>query len=161
MVESGLIKMKEPKRIQLFFDKEQQFNSRNIKPLMGITGLYFICNDEIRIQYAFRQSRLLYIGMSEKKTNSIGRRLKGHLEGTSGNRGIVNYSTVNSLSFTHINFEMLKRSWPLSVEKLESYFILDFVRRYGVYPICNNKSGYDIAQVKLDNILIIDWKYFE
>ena len=43
--------------------------------------------------------------------------------------------------FTHLNFEMLRRLWKQSIEDLESYFILDFVRLYGVYPICNNKTG--------------------
>lgn len=149
------------KQIKIFFDEGQNYDSRNIKPLMGITGLYFIYNDKINIQYPFRKSRLIYIGMSEKKTNSIGKRLQGHLEGTSGNTGIISYGKVNSLSFTHINFELLKRSWSLRIEDLESYFILDFVKRYGVYPICNNKSGYDILQNKVDNNLIIDWNYFE
>lgn len=26
----------------------------------------------------------------------------------------------------------------------ESYFILNFVEHYGVYPICNNKTGFEI-----------------
>ena len=99
--------------------------------------------------------------MSEKKTNSIGKRLQDHLEGNSGNEGIVSYGKVNKQSFTYINFEMLKRTWSLSIEDLESYFILEFVNKYGVYPICNNKSGYNILQKKIDSNLIIDWKYFE
>ncbi len=149
------------KDIKIFFDEGRKFEPRNIKPLVGITGLYFIYNNEIELQYPFRKSRLIYIGMSEKKTNSIGKRLQGHLEGTSGNEGIVSYGKVNVLSFTYINFEMLKRMWSLSIEDLESYFILDFVKHYGVYPICNNKSGYDILQSELNSNLIINWKYFE
>ena len=148
-------------QIKIFFDEGQKFESRNIKPLVGIAGLYFIFNDKIKFQYPFNKSRLIYIGMSEKKTNSIGRRLQGHLEGTSGNDGIVSYGKVNNLYFTYINFEMLKRMWSLSIEDLESYFILDFVKRYGVYPICNNKSGYDILKSDLESNIIIDWKYFE
>ena len=140
---------------------EWKFAPRNIKPLVGIAGLYFIYNDEIAVQYPFHESRLIYIGMSEKKTNSIGKRLQGHFDGTSGNEGIISYGKVNGLSFTYINFEMLKSNWPLSIEDLESYFILDFVKRYGVYPICNNKSGYDILKSELDSNLIVDWKYFE
>ena len=87
--------------------------------------------------------------------------MQEHLEGKSRNEGIVSYGKVNCLFFTYINFEMLKRTWRLSIEDLESYFILDFVKRYGVYPICNNKSGYYILQSELENNLIIDWKYFE
>jgi len=42
-----------------------------------------------------------------------------------------------------LQLEMLRRTWQHRIEDLESYFILDFVRRYGVYPICNNKSGFE------------------
>jgi hypothetical protein len=149
------------KDIKIFFDEGRRFESRNIKPLIGIAGLYFIYNDEMAVQYPFHTSRLIYIGMSEKKTNSIGKRLQDHLEGNSGNEGIISYGKVNKQSFTYINFEMLKRTWPLSIEDLESYFILEFVNKYGVYPICNNKSGHNILQKELDSNLIIDWKYFE
>lgn len=99
--------------------------------------------------------------MSEKKTNSIGKRLQDHLDGSSGNDGIINYGKANHLSFTYINFEMLKGLWTRSVEDLESYFILDFVNTYGVYPICNNKSGYNILDSVNESQLTIDWKNFE
>lgn len=148
--------------ITISFNKSLEFNTRNIIPLNGITGLYFIFNNNIEIAYPFKKSKLIYIGMSEKKTNSIGKRLQGHYRGKSGNSGLTNYRKVNSLAFTHINFEMLRNIWPLRIEDLESYFILDFVEQYGVYPICNNKSGFNILKDR-DNIskLIIDWRYFE
>lgn len=75
--------------------------------------------------------------------------------------GITNYRTVDQLNFTHINFEMLKQNWSYRVEDLESYFILDFVKNYGVYPICNNKTGFEILENTLDVTLSIDWSYFE
>lgn len=137
------------KKVQLFFDEGQKFDVRNVKNLVGLVGLYFISNREIRIRYPVRESRLIYIGMSEKRTNSIGRRLQSHHEGISGNAGITNYLKVNQLYFNHINFEMLKKQWSLNVESLESFFISSFVERYGVYPICNNKSGYDIPDSDL------------
>lgn len=127
---------------------------------MGLAGLYFIYNSKIEIQYPFDTSRLIYIGMSEKKTNSIGKRMLGHLDGTSGNEGILSYSKVNELFFTYINFEMLKEQWSLNIESLESFFILDFVKTYGVYPICNNKSGYNILNLDLDIGIKIDWENF-
>ena len=147
--------------IKIFFEQGHKFKLVNIRPLVGIVGLYFIYNVKLEIQYPFYKSRLIYIGMSEKKTNSIGKRLQGHLEGTSGNGGITNYRKENEVHFTYINFEMLKNMWSLSIESLESYFILSFVEHYGVYPICNNKSGYDIQDANLARNLIIDWKYFE
>jgi hypothetical protein len=56
---------------------------------------------------------------------------------------------------------MLRKFWSNRIEDLESYFILDFVEKYGVYPICNNKSGYEILDKKLKANFIIDWQYFE
>jgi len=128
---------------------------------MGLIGLYFIFLNDIEINYPFKKSKLIYIGMSEKKTNSIGNRLAGHNSGQSGNLGLINYGKVDLLQFTYINFEMLKNLWVRSIEDLESYFILDFVNNYGVYPICNNKTGYEITKVKIDLEMEIDWHYFE
>lgn len=146
---------------QLNFDTTKKFEITNIKPLNGIVGLYFIVNEEIRIQYPFHKSRLLYIGMSEKKTNSIGSRLTGHFEGKSKNLGLVNYRKVGQLFFTYIDFEMVRKFWNFRIEDLESYFILDFVEKYGVYPICNNKSGFEILEKKVEADFNINWKYFE
>lgn len=149
------------KFIKLFFDEARPFEPRFIKPLSGLRGLYFIFSDQIQIQYPYKKSRLLYIGMSEKKTNSIGKRLSDHYDGKSGNVGISSYKEVSQLYFTYINYEMLKNLWEYRVEDLESYFILDFVKNYGIYPICNNKTGYEILKNKLDIAIEIDWKYFE
>ena len=147
--------------IKIFFNPSQNFELKNIKGLAGIIGLYFIFPSNTEIQYPFRKSRLIYIGMSEKRTNSIGSRLSGHYDGQSGNVGITNYRRTDKLEFTYINFEMLRQKWPYRVEDLESYFILDFVKDYGVYPICNNKTGFEILENKLDVDLRIDWSYFE
>jgi hypothetical protein len=149
------------KDIKIFFDEPKPFELGNIKPLGGIMGLYFIFNSKTEIQYPFRKSRLIYIGMSEKRTNSIGKRLSDHFDGKSGNPGLVNYRKVEPLYFTYINFEMLKKFWEHRIEDLESYFILDFVNHYGVYPICNNKTGFEILKSDLNINLDIDWTYFE
>lgn len=148
-------------KIKYYFEEGNLFNPQNIRSLVGLAGLYFIYNEEININYPFGACRLIYIGMSERKTNSIGKRLQGHFEGTSGNVGISNYRKVNKLLFTHLNFEMLSRNWPIGIEPLESYFITSFVDRYGVYPICNNKSGYDFTLNKAPIELEIDWAFFE
>ena len=149
------------RNIKIFFNDPKKFNLQNIKPLKRITGLYFIFLADTEIQYPFRKSRLIYIGMSEKRTNSIGNRLAGHYDGQSGNIGINNYKRLEQLKFTYINFEMLKKIWTLRIEDLESYFILDFVKYYGVYPICNNKTGFEILRNELEFDLKIDWNYFE
>jgi len=147
--------------IKIFFNEPKLFEPRIIRQLDGIIGLYFILLTNTEIEYPFRKSKLIYIGMSEKRTNSIGNRLIGHFEGQSGNQGLINYRKVEELKCTYINFEMLKKIWPFSVEDLESYFLLDFVENYGVYPICNNKTGFEILKKDLQINLEIDWKCFE
>ncbi len=147
--------------LQINFDTPKQFELSNIKPLNGIVGLYFIFTMNTQIQYPFKKSKLLYIGMSEKKTNSIGSRLTGHFEGKSKNVGLVNYRKIEPLIFTYINFEMLKSFWQLRIEDLESYFILNFVENFGVYPICNNKTGFEVLKNDLEVDILIDWNYFD
>lgn len=147
--------------VKIFFESPKPFELSQIKPLMGVVGLYFIFLNEMKIQYPFQQSRLIYIGMSEKKTNSIGKRLQGHFDGSSGNEGLVNYRKVEPVLFTHINFDMVRAIWPLRIEDLESFFILDFVRLYGVYPICNNKTGFEILKSELKIDLKIEWSFFQ
>lgn len=105
--------------MQLFkinFDRYQDFEPRNIKPLTGLCGLYFIFLKETEIPYPYKKSRLIYIGMSERQTNSIGKRLLDHFEGISGNEGIYNYEKVEGLFFTYLNFEMLKQIWKYRID---------------------------------------------
>jgi len=146
--------------IKIRFKQSQIFELSNFRSLVGLTGLYFIFADKYKLKYPFGMSRLLYIGMSEKKTNSMGNRLIGHFEGTSRNLGLINYRKVDTLHFTYISFDMVRQFWSYRIEDLESYFILDFVKKYGVYPICNNKSGYEILAKQVDSEFTIDWKYF-
>lgn len=148
------------KDISIYFDEPKSFEPTNTKTLGGIVGLYFIFTQKTFIQYPFNKSKLLYIGMSEKKTNSIGNRLSGHFEGKSKNVGLVNYRKIEPLLFTYLNFDILKTNWDFRIEDLESYFILSFVEHYGVYPICNNKTGAEIHSSELKVNLKINWNYF-
>ncbi len=147
--------------VTIFFDSPKLFEASNIKPLKGLAGLYFIFSQSVDIQYPFDKSKLLYIGMSERKTNSIGSRLLSHFEGKSKNIGLVNYRKIEPLYFTYLNFEILENIWKYRVEDLESHFILNFVENYGVYPICNNKTGFSVLDKKQYDNLKIDWKYFK
>ncbi len=147
--------------MKLNFDTCQPFEPFYIRPLAGVIGLYFIALTSLQIPYPFRKTKLIYIGMSEKRTNSISTRLLGHYDGKSGNIGLYNYRATQSLVFTYINFEMLKNIWPYRVEDLESYFILDFVDKYGVYPICNNKTGFEVKAKEVQVGFEIDWMHFE
>lgn len=146
--------------ITMYFDSPRLLEQNNIRPLVGIVGIYFIFTQTIYIQYPFERSRLLYIGMSEKKTNSIGNRLLGHLEGKSKNFGLINYRKVEPLLFTYFNFDLIKNEWKYRIEDLESYFILDFVKKFGVYPICNNKTGFEILNNEIETNFLIEWTYF-
>ena len=126
-----------------------------------VIGLYFIKSSEYKIPYPFKSSKLIYIGMSEKKTNSIKSRLKNHLTGASNNKGLLNYQKKSRACFTYLNFNSLQSIWKKSIEDLESFFILDFLKQYGCYPICNNKSGFpDLSDVP-DNYFDIDWSFYE
>lgn len=148
------------KTLKLNFDGKEDFKPDNFLLLKDIVGLYFIFSPKRLIDYPFKKSNLLYIGMSEKITNSIGKRLKDHYDGVSKNDCISNYKKVEDVLFTYINFTMLKKFWNHKIEDLESYFILDFQNKYGSYPICNNKSGYNIVDFFFEYKLEINWSFF-
>lgn len=147
--------------LKIYFDESMALEPTNISILNGTIGLYFIYNPFINISYPFEASNLIYIGMSEKKTNSIGKRLLGHHTGTSNNLGITNYQKCHSLKFTYLNFEILESIWNNTIEQLENYFINDFIEKYGVYPICNNKSSKKLGKKDFNVSLDIDWNYFK
>lgn len=149
------------KKYVIHFDESKKLEPRNLKNLIGICGLYFIFLNKYEIQYPFSKSRLIYIGMSEKRTNSIGKRLAQHYTGESGNTGLYNYKKLDELYFTYLNFEIFKNLWIYRIEDLENYFILDFLKSYGAYPICNGKAGTEIIQKEIDLVIEINWKFFE
>jgi len=146
--------------IRIFFDEAYPLEMRNIRQVVSITGLYFIFLADAVIQYPFGESSLIYIGMSELRSNSIGNRLAGHLDGHSGNVGIRNYAKSHQAFFTYLNFQMLESIWRHRIEDLESYFISDFVDKHGVHPICNNKTSVEIYQKDINVEVVIDWSHF-
>ena len=148
-------------KVTLNFDTPTELSPRAASALVGTVGLYFIATKSIAIRYPFGSSRLIYIGMSEKPSNSIGKRLQDHYEGLSGNFGLINYRKVDKLLFTHLNFNALRHLWSRRIEELESFFILKFVEKYGVYPICNNKTGFpDLDEATTTNFEVI-WSVFD
>ena len=153
------VKINMPSEFKIYFEQPVPLETRDIKLLMGTVGLYFIFTKDLPIPYPFKPSRLLYIGMSERKTTGIGKRLINHHDGVH-NVGLKNYRRNRPLNFTILNFEMIRQFWGLRVEDLESYFILDFVEKFGVFPICNNRTGSEIFQAKRQADFRIDWDYF-
>lgn len=148
------------------FDKDSinNFEHKNFISLAGRIGLYFIFLESLAIPYPFRNSKLIYIGMSESRINSIGKRLKDHFSGKSNNKGIYGYKNRWSLKFTYLDTEFLKHVFLNdSVEDIETYFLENFSEVYGSYPICNNKRGRNETFVPIKNSesVDIDWKFFE
>lgn len=145
---------------KLNFDAPLEFKPQNFRSLNGVVGIYFIFLKDRSVTYPFRKSSLVYIGMSEKKTNSIASRLSNHFDGKSGNLGIQNYQKVTDLMFIYLNFDVIESIWKYRIEDFESYLLLDFVKHFGVYPICNNKTGSPELDDSYKEIINIDWNYF-
>jgi hypothetical protein len=149
--------MMETKRIT--FSRSYKLTETAINPLKGYVGLYLIYLDDLSIPYPFKGSKLIYIGKSDSRQYSIGKRLKDHMSGA-GNPGVYNYAKKYSLSFTYVNFELVKPFWKNSIEDLENHFINDFLRQFGNYPICNNKSSFQETRLPNEVQLEIDWDFF-
>lgn len=149
-------------QLKISFFEEHRFDDVSIRLLQGITGLYLIYLKDLLIPYPFQSSRLIYIGMSESKQNSIGNRLRGHKTGQSGNLAIANYANKYDVRFTYHSLEFLKTIGTENVLELESFFLTDFFKHYGAYPICNNQSGVSFPESSLSNERIdVDWHYFQ
>jgi len=149
--------MMETKRIT--FSRSYKLTETAINPLKGYVGLYLIYLDDLSIPYPFKRSKLMYIGKSDSRQYSIGKRLKDHMSGA-GNPGVYNYAQKYPLSFTYVNFELVKPFWKNSIEDLENHFINDFLRQFGNYPICNNKSSFEETRLPNEVQLEIDWDFF-
>ncbi|MES1250140.1 MAG: hypothetical protein ABUL46_05615, partial [Chitinophaga rupis] len=70
-----------PGEFKIYFDQAIPLETSDIKLLTGAVGLYFIFTKDLPISYPFKPSRLLYIGMSERKTSGISHRLAKHYDG--------------------------------------------------------------------------------
>ena len=143
------------------FLENHHFDETSIRFVQGTIGLYFIYQNKLSIPYPFRPSRLIYIGMSESKQNSIGNRLHDHKTGQSGNLAITNYSVRHDVRFTYQSLDILKILGTEKVLELESFFLAAFLTEHGAYPICNNQSGTSFPKTTLSrDDIIIDWGFF-
>jgi hypothetical protein len=148
--------------MQIQFSKKdaRPFQKQYFSTLMGRVGLYFIFTENLTIPYPFRPSRLIYIGMSESRMNSIGKRLTDHLSGQSDNRGIKGYGARWEVKFTYLDIDFLKHIFSaIRIEDIETYFLENFADAFGTYPICNNRRGEEKV-LDLDKSLSIDWELF-
>ncbi len=130
--------------------------------VQGITGLYFIFLEGLPIPYPFKASRLIYIGMSESRQNSIGNRLRDHKSGQSGNPGISNYARRHEVRFTYLGSDFLSALGRWKLHELESLFLSSFLEHHGAYPICNNQSGISLDETSNRGVsFTVDWTFFE
>lgn len=147
--------------MRLGFIEHYDFDETSIRLVQGTTGLYFIYLSELRIPYPFKLSRLLYIGMSESRQNSIGNRLRAHKTGESGNLAIMNYAARHDARFTYHSLDILRTLGTENVLELESFFLTNFLGEHGAYPICNNQSGTFFPEPSLmRDAITIDWNFF-
>jgi hypothetical protein len=143
------------------FFGENTLDDVSIRFVRGHTGLYFVYLVSISIPYPFRSSRLIYIGMSESKQNTIGNRLRDHKSGQSGNAGLTNYISTRDVRFTYLAFEILEALGANSVAELESLFLTNFLCRHGSYPICNNQAGAEVKPGLNQKHIVVDWTFFD
>jgi len=146
----------------LFFGGQASLNDGAIRLCYGETGIYFVFLKDLPIQYPVSASRLIYIGMSESMQNSIGRRLRDHASGQSGNLGISNYAKYREVYFTYHTLEVLQHCGTSNLFDIESLFLQSFSTTFGCYPICNGQSGHEILSEESRKItLSVDWAHFQ
>lgn len=146
--------------MRILFTQIYNLSEHEIKLVRGHVGIYFIFLKDTCIPYPFALSRLIYIGMSESKQNSIALRLRGHLTGQSGNFGIRNYAKEYGTKFTYYSSEVLRGYGTEDVFAMESFFLSDFLNHFGSYPICNGQGGHQIADASKSISASVDWDFF-
>src|SRR6266852_1688381 len=105
--------------LQIKFLEDCPFDEVAFRAVRGLIGLYFIYIPDRLVPYPYLPSRLIYIGMSESKQNSIGNRVRDHASGQSGNPGLTNYIRSRSAQFTYLTADLLSVLGIPSVAELE------------------------------------------
>lgn len=147
--------------MKILFTHSYNLSEQEIKFVRGVVGIYFIFLTESEIAYPLGSSKLIYIGMSNSKQNSIFKRLGGHLSGQSGNMGISNYAMAQRVKFSFYSAEVLSNYGNENLFDIESFFLSDFLNRYGCYPICNGQSGHKPSEELHLITATVDWSFFE
>lgn len=147
--------------MNIIFTRTYNLSEQEVKFVQGVAGIYFIFLTDTLISYPFESSRLIYIGMSESKQNSIATRLRGHLTGQSGNLGISNYAKSKRVKFTYYSASVLNNFGNDNVFDMESYFLSGFLEHHGSYPICNGQSGHQFSEGGNPISAKVDWAFFQ
>jgi hypothetical protein len=146
--------------MRILFTQSYNLNEQEIKFVRGVAGIYFIYLTNGEIAYPFSNSKLIYIGMSESKQNSLSKRLGGHLSGQSGNMGISNYAKTQKVKFTYYSAEVLSYYGNENLFDIESFFLSDFLTHSGCFPICNGQSGHKPSETSSPITASVDWSFF-
>jgi hypothetical protein len=147
--------------MRVLFTQAYNLSEQEIKFVRGVAGIYFIYLTESEIAYPFANSKLIYIGMSESKQNSLFKRLGGHLSGQSGNMGIRNYAKTEKVKFTYYSLEVLSNYGNDNLFDIENFFLSDFLNHYGCFPICNGQSGHKPSETSIPIKALVDWSFFD
>ncbi|MDE0398476.1 MAG: GIY-YIG nuclease family protein [Candidatus Poribacteria bacterium] len=147
--------------MNIIFTRTYNLREQEIKFVQGVAGIYFIFLTDVTIEYPFKGSRLIYIGMSESKQNSIAMRLRGHLTGQSGNLGISNYAKKRKVKFTNYSADVLQNYGNDNVFDMESFFLSDFLDHHGSFPICNGQAGHQPSDARTQITAKVDWPFFQ
>jgi hypothetical protein len=78
----------------------------------------------------------------------------------SAQHGIRNYASRYPARFTYHSFELLQNLGATGLYEIESFFLGDFLRVHGAFPICNNQSGWNIIESKITGEITVEWKQF-
>ena len=118
----------------------------------------------LKVPTATGQDSPLRLGMTlgapiRSRTN-IGRIPRLHLTGQSGNYGIMNYAARYQARFTYHSFQLLRNLGAADLYEIESFFLSDFLRVHGAFPVCNNQSGVIVIQPTIRSDILVDWKHF-
>ena len=54
----------------------------------------------------------------------------------------------------------IRASANTSLYEIESFFLADFLRVHGAFPICNNQSGWTIIEPKIAGHIKVAWNHF-
>jgi hypothetical protein len=147
--------------MRILFTQTYNLSEQEIKFVRGVSGIYFIYLTDDQIAYPFSGSKLIYIGMSESKQNSLLKRLAGHLSGQSGNAGISNYAKSQSVKFTYYSAQVLSNYGNDNLFDIENFFLSDFLKNYGCFPICNGQSGHKPSEKSIPITASVDWSFFD
>lgn len=143
------------------FLEENRLDDVSIRLVRGQVGLYFIYLLNALIPYPFHPSRLVYIGMSESRQNTVGNRLRDHVTGQSGNPGLTNFISHTGARFTHLAYETLQAVGKRTIPQFESLFLANFLGCFGCYPICNNQAGVGLTPESRSTGFEIEWSFFD